>query len=370
MQLLGEFGMNNGRRVDANFWFGKRVFLTGHTGFKGSWLTYWLHLMGAHICGYALAPNTNPSIFSVLRIDELTDDSYIADIRDLPKLQRAILEFSPDIVIHMAAQPLVQHSYKYPLETYEVNIMGTANLLEAIRSILSIKATIIVTTDKCYENQGYIRGYREDDPMGGYDPYSSSKGCAELVISAYRRSFFNSKDSCNSIASARAGNVIGGGDWAEDRLIPDAVRAYGSKEELTIRNPLAIRPWQHVLEPLSGYLVLGQALYDCGEKFASGWNFGPNDFDARSVQEVIELFSKWWASGIYWHQDSGSRPHEAKVLNLDCTKAKEVLGWYPRWNLEKALEKTAGWYEAFLSKKEMREYTKQQINSYQYRGLK
>jgi len=356
--------------VDANFWGGKRVFLTGHTGFKGSWLAYWLHLMGAHVCGYALAPNTNPSIYNVLQIDKLIEASCFADIRDLQKLQKAIFEFTPDIVIHMAAQPLVQYSYGHPLETFEVNVMGTAHLLEAIRPIPSIKATVIVTTDKCYENKIYNRGYIEDDPMGGYDPYSSSKGCAELVVSAYRRSFFDSKNSCNSIASARAGNVIGGGDWSADRLIPDAVRAFSGNKSLPIRNPRAIRPWQHVLEPLSGYLVLAQALYECGQEFAAGWNFGPVGLDARPVREVIELFSKQWVREAHWHEASDSKPHEAIILKLNCAKANEVLRWYPRWSLEIALEKTADWYKAFHLNNEMREYTKQQIDCYQYRGQK
>jgi CDP-glucose 4,6-dehydratase len=352
-------------RVHPEFWNAKKVFITGHTGFKGGWLAYWLYLMGARVAGYALAPNTEPAFFDVLDLANLIERSQIGDIRDLKMLSKAIDEFQPDIVIHMAAQPLVRYSYVNPIETYEVNVMGTAHMLEALRAVATVKATVIVTTDKCYENQERQMGYREDEPMGGYDPYSSSKGCAELLTSAYRRSFFNHPENHNCIATARAGNVIGGGDWSEDRLIPDAIRAFEAKHALVIRNPKAIRPWQHVLEPLSGYLVLAQALYEHGNLFSSAWNFGPDNADARSVQEVIELFIRQWGSDASWLQDENTQPHEAQLLRLNCDKAKEQLGWRPNWNVETALEKIVSWQRSFKSDEDMRNITKSQIFDYQ-----
>ncbi len=363
MEVLG-VSMNG--CVKPEFWKGKKVFLTGHTGFKGSWLTYWLHLMGARVAGYALAPNTEPAIFNVLDLESLIEESHIGDIRNLSELSCAITNFEPDIVIHMAAQPLVRYSYDHPIETYEVNVMGTANLLEALRNIVSVKATVVVTTDKCYENQERQAGYAEEEPMGGYDPYSSSKGCAELVVSAYRRSFYNPSQSHNSIATARAGNVIGGGDWSSDRLIPDAIIAFEKNQSLVIRNPLAVRPWQHVLEPLSGYLVLLQALYEQGHSFASGWNFGPSDIDARSVQEVIDLLISRWGRGVSWKQDLCAQPHEAQLLRLNCNKAKQQLNWVPRWHLETAIVKIVSWHQAHLSHGDMRLITQTQINDYQF----
>jgi CDP-glucose 4,6-dehydratase len=287
--------------VDPVFWNGKRVFLTGHTGFKGGWLSLWLASMGAKVTGYALAPNTEPNFFKVALVEKDLEKSHIADIRNLVTLQDAMKEAQPEIVIHMAAQPLVRYSYVNPVETYATNVMGTIHVLEAIRSLECVRAVVVVTTDKCYENKEWAWGYRENEPMGGHDPYSNSKGCAELVTSAYRESYFSPKTYEShrvSIASARAGNVIGGGDWSEDRLIPDAIKAFERGESLMIRNPLATRPWQHVLEPLSGYLVLAQALYKVGAKFDGGWNFGPRDEDARSVQEVINLLIQEWGSGV------------------------------------------------------------------------
>jgi CDP-glucose 4,6-dehydratase len=352
-------------RVSTEFWSGKKVFLTGHTGFKGGWLTFWLHLMGARVAGYALAPNTAPCIFDALELESLLDESHIADIRDLNRLSKAIESYQPDVVIHMAAQPLVRQSYAYPLETYEVNVMGTAYLLEALRNASSVKATVIITTDKCYENKEREAGYTEDEPMGGYDPYSSSKGCAELVTSAYRRSFFNSINNKNFIASARAGNVIGGGDWSSDRLIPDAIRAFQANHALVIRNPRATRPWQHVLEPLSGYLVLAQSLFENGKVFSSGWNFGPDESDTRSVQEVIELFIKLWGHEASWKQDPSAHPHEAHLLSLSCLKSKTKLNWQPSWNLETALEKIVDWHHALAKGDDMRALTKKQIEDYQ-----
>ena len=350
--------------VDPVFWKDKKVFLTGHTGFKGSWLSLWLSSMGAKVTGYALAPNTTPSLFNVLDIDSLIETSHIADIRDLPTLQKAMTQAKPDVVIHMAAQPLVRYSYANPVETYATNVMGTVHVLESTRRIESARATVVVTTDKCYENREREAGYREDEAMGGFDPYSSSKGCAELVTSAYRQSYFTNSTQGNQIASARAGNVIGGGDWSEDRLIPDAIRAFEASQPLMIRNPLATRPWQHVLEPLSGYLILAQALYGRGSVFASAWNFGPNDDDNRSVQEVAELMISQWDKTARWEKEGSEQPHEAHLLKLDCSKARSQLGWIPKWNLEFATQKIVQWQKAYQAKENMQVVSLAQINQY------
>ncbi len=353
--------------VDPNFWNGKRVFLTGHTGFKGGWLSVWLASMGAKVTGYALTPNTTPNFFEVAQVECDLERSHIADIRDLEKLQKAMAGTRPDIVIHMAAQPLVRYSYANPVETYATNVMGTVNVLESIRNLDCVRAAVIVTTDKCYENKEWVWGYRENEPMGGHDPYSNSKGCAELVTSAYRQSYFPpdkySKHKV-AIASARAGNVIGGGDWSEDRLIPDAIKAFEAKEALMIRNPLATRPWQHVLEPLSGYLVLAQALYQEGAKFDGGWNFGPRDEDSRSVQEVISLLIKNWGSLASWEQDKSEQPHEAHSLKLDCSKANQYLNWAPKWGLEQAIEKITQWQHGFQNQVDMKKLSQEQIKMY------
>lgn len=353
--------------VTPSFWQGKHVFLTGHTGFKGSWLTLWLASMGARVTGYALAPNTKPNLFDTLDLGKFLDRSYIADVRDFDLLRTAMYESNPDVLIHMAAQPLVRYSYYHPVETYATNVMGTVHVLEAARQIASLRATVVVTTDKCYENQERNTGYCETEPMGGYDPYSSSKGCAELITSAYRQSFFlvnNGSTHQHALASARAGNVIGGGDWSEDRLIPDAIKALEAHEPLIIRNPLAIRPWQHVLEPLSGYLVLAEKLYSKGNSYSSAWNFGPLDKDARSVQEVIDLLIAEWGSGALWQKDKAEQPHEAGLLKLDCTKAHQELGWHPKWGLETAILKIVEWQKAFQEKKDMRDFTLAQIQQY------
>ena len=355
-------------QVDAQFWHGKKVFLTGHTGFKGGWLSLWLASMGAKVTGYALAPNTTPNLFEVAKVGDELEQSYIADIRDLKKLQEVIANAKPDIVIHMAAQPLVRYSYANPVETYATNVMGTVHVLESIRSLDCVRAAIMVTTDKCYENKEWAWGYRENEPMGGHDPYSNSKGCAELVTSAYRQSYFPPEKYSQhhvAIASARAGNVIGGGDWSEDRLLPDAIRAFEAKEALIIRNPLATRPWQHVLEPLSGYLVLAQALYQEGAKFDGGWNFGPRDEDARSVKEIINLLIQNWDTVASWTQDQSEQPHEAHSLKLDCSKARQYLNWIPRWNLERAIENITQWQQAFQQQSNMREISLKQITTYQ-----
>ncbi len=354
-------------QVNPSFWKGKSVFLTGHTGFKGSWLSLFLSSLGAKVSGYALTPDTTPNLFTVLNLQDLLEHSQISDIRDLGTLQKAVNRVRPDIVIHMAAQPLVRYSYRYPVETYAINVMGTVNLLESLRSVDSVRATVVVTTDKCYENTERLVGYQEHEPMGGHDPYSSSKGCVELVTDAYRKSFFSVDQFAqhqHAIASARAGNVIGGGDWSVDRLIPYAIKAFEAGRALSIRNPLATRPWQHVLEPLSGYLVLAQALYEKGAAFAQGWNFGPTDSDARSVLSVVDLLISAWGSPASWVQDASEHPHEAHSLKLDITKARKQLGWVPKWNLETAIEQIVQWQKAYQNKQDMKAISLAQIQSY------
>jgi CDP-glucose 4,6-dehydratase len=350
--------------VEPVFWKGKKVFLTGHTGFKGGWLSLWLVYMGAKVTGYALTPSTSPNLFNILSIDSLVEKSHIADIRDLVNLQQAMSEAKPDVVIHMAAQPLVRYSYDSPVETYATNVMGTVHILESTRALESALATVIVTTDKCYENKEWVWGYRENESMGGYDPYSNSKGCAELVTSAYRQSYFSSPNSINMVASARAGNVIGGGDWSKDRLIPDAIRAFEAGKPLIIRNPLATRPWQHVLEPLSGYLILAQALYENGSAFASSWNFGPRDQDNKAVQEVVDLLISSWYEKVCWERDSSGQLHESHFLKLDCSKAHSQLGWIPKWDLEKAIQKIVEWQKAFQDSENMQKVSIAHINDY------
>jgi CDP-glucose 4,6-dehydratase len=336
------------------FWAGKRVFLTGHTGFKGSWLSLWLQKMGAQVTGFALEPPTSPSLFEQASVAQGMT-SIIGDIRDRTVLEDALFAADPEIVIHMAAQPLVRASYDDPVGTFATNVMGTVHLLEAVRKAGSVRAVCIVTTDKCYENREWVWGYREDEAMGGYDPYSSSKGCAELVTSAYRRSFFPAGDG-PAIASARAGNVIGGGDWAVDRLIPDILRAVVDDQPVQIRNPLAIRPWQHVLEPLSGYLVLCEALWNDPAGAAQAWNFGPRDEDAKPVQWIVERMCTLWSNGARWERDESVQAHEAYYLKLDISKARAGLRWQPRWSLGQALESIAAWHRAWLSGADMRAY--------------
>ena len=347
--------------MNPAFWRGKRVFLTGHTGFKGSWISLWLQNLGAELTGFALQPPTRPSLFEEARVADGMR-SLIGDIRDLSALQQAIQAGKPEIVIHMAAQPLVRYAYQNPVETYATNVMGTVHLLEAVRNTPGVKAVVNVTTDKCYENKEWLWGYREDEPMGGHDPYSNSKGCSELVTSAYRRSFF--QENGIALASARAGNVIGGGDWAADRLIPDILRAFEQNQAVIIRNPYATRPWQHVLEPLSGYLTLAELLYTDGQACAEGWNFGPHDDDARPVQWIVEHMVSSWGNGASWQLDGGVHPHEANYLKLDISKAKARLGWQPRWALSAALEKITAWHHAYLAATDMHEFTMQQIANY------
>jgi len=348
------------------FYKDKKVFITGHTGFKGSWLCLWLHSLGAKVVGYALNPPTDPSLFKLCRIDRLVQ-STIADIRDGLSLTNAMLAVKPDIVIHMAAQPLVRDSYKIPVETYATNVMGTVNLFEATRHCKTVKAVINVTTDKCYENKEWIWGYRESEPLGGYDPYSNSKACSELVTSAYRNSFFNPKDYAAhgvGVASARAGNVIGGGDWASDRLVPDCIRAILKGEKVIIRNPQAIRPWQHVLEPLAGYLMLAQKLYEDGPRYSEAWNFGPDDSDAKPVEWLVKELCAKWGNNASYALDTGKHPHEAHYLKLDCSKAKTMLGWRPFWDLKKAIDSIVEWTKAYAGKRDVTAACMKQIEAY------
>lgn len=355
--------------VSKTFWSGKRVFLTGHTGFKGSWLCLWLRSMGAEVCGYALDPPSDPNLYELASIGELILKDVKGDVRDGERLAYELKKSSPQIVIHMAAQPLVRESYNSPVETYSTNVMGTVQLFEAVRQSPTVRAVVNVTTDKCYENFERVEGYTEDEPMGGYDPYSSSKGCAELVTAAYRKSFFNPLTYNNhrvAIATARAGNVIGGGDWANDRLICDCVRALRDQEDIIIRNPCAVRPWQHVLEPLSGYLLLAQNLYKKGPVFGEAWNFGPDDADAKPVEWVVQsLCALWGADATYRVDNRAEQPHEATYLKLDCTKAKMSLGWKPQWKLEQALKSIVDWTKSFEDGTDVRAVCYEQIKEYQ-----
>jgi len=352
--------------MNVLFWHGKQVFLTGHTGFKGSWLTLWLQALGARVTGYALAPETTPNLFSLAQVGDGIE-STIGDIRDRDKLLNVIHAASPDIVIHMAAQPLVRESYIHPVETYETNVLGTVYLLDAIRHVPGVRAVVVVTTDKCYENREWEWGYRENEAMGGYDPYSNSKGCTELVTSAYRNAFFNPSTYTIhgvGVASARAGNVIGGGDWATDRLVPDIIRAIAHGKTISIRNPHAIRPWQHVLEPLSGYLVLAEKLHNEGARYAEAWNFGPSDTDTQPVQAIVERLASQWGNNVRWTHDGGDHPHEAACLRLDCSKARAHLGWRPRWDLGHALDCIVAWYKAAVRQEDMKAVTLAQIDEY------
>jgi CDP-glucose 4,6-dehydratase len=353
--------------MNPSFWRGKKVFITGHTGFKGSWLSLWLQQLGAQVAGYALQPPTNPSLFEVAQVGQGMT-SIIGDVRDGTMLTNAMRQTAPDIVIHMAAQPLVRHSYVDPVETYSTNVMGTVYLLEAARQIPSLRAIVNVTTDKCYEQKEWVWGYRENEPMGGFDPYSSSKGCAELITAAYRNSFFNSaKHSVHQVAlaTARAGNVIGGGDWAEDRLIPDILRAIQNGQSVNVRNPQAIRPWQHVLEPLNGYLSLAEKLYAQGPAFAEAFNFGPADEDAKSVQWIVERLTQQWGDGANWKLDQTEQPHEAHYLKLDCSKTKMRLDWRPRWTLDQALENIILWHKSHQQGGDMYQLSLRQIADFQ-----
>jgi CDP-glucose 4,6-dehydratase len=354
--------------LQPDLWRGRRVLLTGHTGFKGSWLAVWLHALGAEVRGLALAPSTTPSIFDALKIGDLVD-STIGDVRDGPLVERVVQEFAPSVVFHLAAQPLVRASYVTPVETFATNVMGTVHVLDACREVPSVRAVVCVTTDKCYENREWSWGYRENEPMGGHDPYSASKGAAEIAIAAYRRSFFHAATSAK-VASARAGNVIGGGDWSADRLVPDAARAFAEGKPVEIRSPRATRPWQHVLEPLSGYLAIAEALLDDRAPVAAdAWNLGPGDEDVVTVGALLDRFVRAWGDGAHWIDRSAESkgPHEATLLKLDVSKARAKLGWQPRWRLDRALAATAEWYRAFYAgsgAEAMRAMTRAQIDRY------
>jgi CDP-glucose 4,6-dehydratase len=347
--------------INPDFWDGRRVFLTGHTGFKGAWLSLLLKSFGAEVLGFARAPRTERDIFCAAGV---LDDvrQRIGDISDLSGLCDAIREANPDVVIHMAAQSLVRPSYADPVETYATNVMGTVHLLEAVRQVPGIRAVVVVTSDKCYENVGQLRGYRETDSLGGHDPYSSSKGCAEIVASAYRRSFFAAATGTH-VATVRAGNVIGGGDWAQDRLVPDAIRAFAADKPLLIRNPRAVRPWQHVLDPVAAYLLLAERLVTDGVAFAEGWNFGPATASEVTVERVADGLAGGWGGNAGWKSDGGKHPHEAAYLRLDCTKAAERLAWYPLVNLERSLELTVDWYKAQQRGADMRALSLHQIQT-------
>lgn len=352
--------------MDQRFWRGKRVFVTGHTGFKGSWISLWLQRLGAELTGYALHPPTQPSLFNAADVGR-DMRSIIGDVRDLDSLKRAMSEAKPEIVLHLAAQSLVRRSYDDPVETYSTNVMGLVNLLEAVRATSSVRSVVNVTSDKCYENKEWPWGYRENEPMGGYDPYSNSKGCAELVTAAYRSSYFNTDNYGAhgvAIASARAGNVIGGGDWAHDRLIPDMLRAIGQGKAVMVRNPHAIRPWQHVLEPLNGYLTLAEKLFQHGPIYSEGWNFGPDETDVKSVEWIVERMTQVWGEGAAWKSDGAPQPHEATYLKLDCSKARARLDWHPRWSIALAVEKIVEWHKACEQRADMRQMTFDQINDY------
>lgn len=353
--------------MNPAFWQGKRVFLTGHTGFKGGWLSLWLQQLGADVTGFALEAPTTPSLFEVANVAHGMQ-SVIGDVRDGDAVKRAMAAARPDIVIHMAAQPLVRYSYVNPVETYSTNVMGVVHVLEAVRATPGVRAVVNVTSDKCYENREWPWGYRENEAMGGYDPYSNSKGCAELVTAGYRSSFFHADKYAEhgvALGSGRAGNVIGGGDWALDRLIPDMLRAIGAGEPVMIRNPHAIRPWQHVLEPLSGYLTLAEKLYTEGPAHAEGWNFGPHDIDAKPVEWIIERMTQEWGAGASWSLDGQDHPHEATYLKLDCSKARGQLGWHPRWDIGQTIAKIVEWHKACDQGADMRAMTLAQIATYQ-----
>ncbi|MEV2921163.1 CDP-glucose 4,6-dehydratase [Paenibacillus larvae] len=356
--------------MDREFWKGKKVFITGHTGFKGAWLCLWLYTLGAKPVGYALHPPTNPSLFGLGNLQDIVPTIY-ADVRDGGRLRQALADADADIVIHMAAQPLVRESYQDPVYTYQTNIMGTVHLLEAVRHLNTkgptrTKSIINVTTDKCYDNREWIWGYRENDPLGGSDPYSSSKACSELVTAAYRYSYFHPSEYDQHqicLATARAGKVIGGGDWARDRLIPDCIRSFPQGDKITIRHPQSVRPWQHVLEPLGGYLLLAQRAYEEGPIYAQSWNFGPAYRDAKPVEWVVRcLCDKWGAVG--YEVDDQSHPHETAMLKLDCSKAVEQLGWMPRWNLNQALDKVVEWMHAYQKREGVRSICIRQIEQY------
>ncbi len=355
--------------IDKKFWKCKRVFITGHTGFKGSWLCLWLHRLGADITGYSLGPPTNPSLFELTKVNKLIT-SIKGDVRNGKKLASCLWSAKPEIVFHLAAQPLVRDSYRLPAETYETNVMGTVNLVEAIRLHGDgVRAFINVTTDKVYENREHMRAYKENESLGGYDPYSSSKACSELVTAAYRSSFFNPDDYKEhkiAVATARAGNVIGGGDWAMDRIVPDCIRAILGGKPVIIRNPHAIRPWQHVFEPLAGYLSLAEKLWKKGPGYSGAWNFGPLGHDCKTVEYLVKTMCGQWGPEADFSLEKQKGPHEAAFLKLDCLKARTRLGWRPHWNFTKALSATIDWYKAYASNRDVRELCFEQLDEFEH----
>jgi CDP-glucose 4,6-dehydratase len=352
--------------MNFNFWKNKKVLITGHTGFKGSWLSLWLQHLGAEVIGVSLDPPTTPSLYKQAKIKSGMVSLY-EDIRDGKAVNKIFKKYKPEIVFHLAAQSLVRYSYCEPVETYEVNVMGTLHVLEGIRSINTVRAAVMITTDKCYENKEWEWGYRENEPMGGHDPYSSSKGSAELLISSYRSSYYpinQYNQHKTAIASVRAGNVIGGGDWAEDRLIPDIIRAFQNNEQVEIRNPNAVRPWQHVLEPLAGYMKLAELMTIDGAKYAEAWNFGPREGDVKSVQWIVERMSEKWGGDASWKINKDEHLYEANYLKLDCSKAYLKLNWTPKWDLNYSLIKINEWYRANQSQENLRKVTLEQIVEY------
>jgi len=353
-------------RLDRSFWKGRRVFLTGHTGFKGSWMSLWLSALGANVVGFALDPPTSPSLYEQAGVAGVLH-SIIGDIRDLPRLSAAIAEFEPEVVLHLAAQSVVRAGYENPVETYASNVMGTVHVLEAVRALKRKCVVVNVTSDKCYENREWIWGYRENEPLGGHDPYSNSKACAELVTSAYRDSFFSQAtihEHGVAIGSARAGNCIGGGDWTSHQLIPDLMRAFLGGKPCLIRNPSSYRPWQFVLEPLRGYLILAERLAENPTRFASGWNFGPADLDVKPVSWIADELVSLWGPGALWKLDSAAHPHEAHALKLDASKAAADLDWRPVLPLKRALVWISEWYQAFQMGADLRQLTLEQIRLY------
>jgi CDP-glucose 4,6-dehydratase len=352
--------------MSLEFWRNKKVLLTGHTGFKGSWLSLWLQELGAKLVGYSLSPPTQPSLFTLAQVEEGMRSVH-GDVLDLAHLRQVVNEFQPEVILHLAAQSLVPESYINPIGTFATNVMGTVHLLEVVRDVPSVRGVIVVSSDKCYENLEGDSAYRETDRLGGNDPYSSSKACVELLTCAYRRSFFSSDARMPNpgIASVRAGNVIGGGDWASDRLIPDAMRSAVQEKELCVRNPDAVRPWQHVLEPLRGYLMLAEKLYASPREFSGAWNFGPEQSDVVPVREILNRLQQLWGGGPRWHPDRGVPVHEAQYLRLDCAKARKELHWEPCWRLDSALRSTVEWYKAHQGGKNLRQVTRQQIEAYQ-----
>lgn len=351
--------------MSPQFWSGKRVFVTGHTGFKGGWLCLWLQKMGAVVTGYALSPPTEPNLFTVAGVGAGMT-SVIGDVRDRAALEAAMQACQPEVVFHMAAQPLVLPSYAEPVATYETNVLGTVHVLEAVRRTGGVRATVVITSDKCYENRETIWGYRETDPMGGHDPYSSSKGCTELVTAAYGKSFFDADERLGSLASVRAGNVVGGGDWAEYRLMADLMRGLSAGRTVRIRRPDAVRPWQHVLEPLSGYLAVAERLCAAPKTPWDGWNFGPDGGSERTVLEVARGVTALWERPDLLQVDADpNQPHEAGLLTLDSTKARHRLGWRPRWGFQETLKQTVAWYRAHAAGQDMAAFTREQIARYE-----